>query len=181
MDGEEVCTGTDPELLALCSGKFESQAISDTNGSSSEQRRGGIERGMIPNGISKLLRSTSLVSGNTEDRSTLESTDEILGLCSGAFPRTQTQHEGNISERKTHFTKFGVNVQVRGKNDPPLDYSSSSDSEGEGDDGVLSFAQRQRRLTSMLSLGGGNEGDDLMPKLTRKRKRGRPMPKATKE
>ena len=174
----------DPELLALCSGKFETQLdplpppldrhSSDSSNISAHGARVG------PKGsarISKLLGSTGVV---TQDKSTLESIDmnEVLGLCSGAFPTTQQE---NTSKQSPLFTKFGADVRgIEGH--PSLDHSSSSESGGEGGE-LLSWARRQKKLTSMLARGDHREGeeDDVMPKLTRKRKRGRPKPKATKE
>ena len=146
---------------------------------------------MVPRGISKLLRSTSVTLGNAageEEGGTLDATkedmSEVLGLCSGAFPQTQTQEMNKTpAEKMTRFKKFGAGVRVNGH--PSMDYSSGSESsEGGGEGGgELSCEQRQRKLTSMLALGGsgggGGEEEDTMPKLTRKRKR-KLAPKATK-
>ena len=155
LSGEATATNSE-ELIALCSGRFETQPET--------QRSGG-------GGLSKLLRSASFIS--QADKSTLDSTDmsEVIGLCSGAFPSTQHHPRETTSEP---FSKFGANVCGR-------EVATSSGGEGEEEEGgeVLSWTQRQRKLTSMLALAGGEE-DDAMPRLSRKRKRGRPRPKATR-
>ena len=190
MDEDAV----DTELLALCSGKFETQSESlllpfnpslsrQTSDSSSVQgvrELLGLKQQRTTSGLSKLLGTAGLASEDTE-KSALGSNDmsEVLGLCSGVFPTTQTQQGGDVMK----FTKFGANVR---KNDPhpSLDPGSSSEGEEEGGGGgLLSWARRQKRLTDMLAQGGSREGEeeDVVPVLTRKRKRGRPKPKATKE
>ena len=159
--GDSTMPDTD-ELLALCSGKFETQpgAQGVHHDSTSGER------------ISELLRSTDISSRPTQN-DTLDPTDtaemsEILGLCSGVFPETQASGSTSVP-----FKKFGSNVRSREK-------AAESESEGEGGD-VLSWAQRQRKLTSMLALARENGGEeDIMPRVMRKRKRGRPQPKATK-
>ena len=161
LDGDSSAVDSE-ELLALCSGRFLTQP-------GTQRPSGG--------GLSKLLQSTSVTSQPATDRSTLDSTDmnEVLGLCSGAFPPTQGPVKSMTSEP---FTKFGVGVRGCGGGDSA---SGESGEEGEGGE-VLSWAQRQRKLSSMLALVGENAGEeeDAMPQLTRKRKRGRPKPKATK-
>ena len=161
------------ELLALCSGRFVTQP--GTQGFATQPGTQGVSGG----GLSKLLHSTSVVPHPLSDRSTLDSTDmsEVLGLCSGAFPTTQ-QNRRERSMPSEPFTKFGTDV--RGCGDGSASSESGEEGEGEGGE-VLSWAQRQRKLTSMLALAGENaDEEDAMPRLTRKRKRGRPKPKATK-
>ena len=163
LDGDSSVVDSE-ELLALCSGRFFTQP-------GTQRPSGG--------GLSKLLLSTNVTSQPAAtDRSTLDSTDmnEVLGLCSGAFPPTQGPEKSMTSEP---FTKFGVGVRECGGGVDSA--SGESGEEGEGGE-VLSWAQRQRKLSSMLALVGENaaEEDDAMPQLTRKRKRGRPKPKATK-
>ena len=183
MDGE-----TDPELLALCSGKFDTQSNSllpppphSDRHTSDSHSGGGSSVKKLP--VSGQLAGIGELVSRGGERDTLASGDmsEVLGLCSGLFPATQTQREaaGKVGEKEeSPFVKFGADLHKTGQ--PPLDYSSSS-SEGEGE-GLLSWAQRQKKLTSMLALRGDREeDDDVMPKLTHKRKRGRPRPKATKE
>ena len=191
----------DTELLALCSGKFETQSESllpplhpslshQTSDSSSIQgvrELLGLKQQRTTSGLSKLLGTAGLTSEDAE-KSVLGSSDmsEVLGLCSGVFPTTQTQQRDE-EDTVMKFTKFGKNVR-RNNHHPSLDHNSiSSESEGEGGgegEGLLSWARRQKRLTDMLVRGGSREGDeeeDVMPTLTRKRKRGGPKPKATKE
>lgn len=187
----------DTELLALCSGKFETQSESllpplrpslshQTSDSSSIQgvrELLGLKQQRTTSGLGKLLGTAGLTSEDTE-KSMLGSSDmsEVLGLCSGVFPTTQTQQRDQ-GDSVMKFTKFGKNVK-KNHHHPSLDHNgSSSESEGDGEGGrLLSWAQRQRRLTDMLARGGNrDEEDDVMPTLTRKRKRGRPKPKATKE
>ena len=150
LDGDTHSVVDTDELLALCSGKFETQEVA------AARRDSG--------GLSKLLHSTSFTSQPAE-KSTLDSTDmtEVLGLCSGAFPDTQA-----VGGSADPFSKFGSNVRECG---------DDSESEGEGGE-VLSWAERQRKLTSMLALVG--EEEDVIPRLARKRKRGRPQPQATR-
>ena len=176
----------DAELLALCSGKFETQTdslapphapptchLSDSNSVQGVRELLGLKQPRSMAGISKLLESTS----EDIERSTSGSVDmnEVLGLCSGVFPPTQTQGNTDMI-----FTKFGANVR---NGSGSLCHSSNSENEeeeGEGG-GLLSWAQRQRKLTAMLARGGNEEEEDAMPTLTRKRRRVRPKPKATKE
>lgn len=177
----------DAELLALCSGKFETQTDSlvqphpppswhpsDSNSVQAVRELLGLKQPKSMAGISKLCGSTSLMSDNIIERSTSGSVDmnEVLGLCSGAFPATQTQgNSGPI------FTKFGANVR---NGSGSLYNSSNSENEEEEGGGVLTWAQRQKKLTAMLARGGNKEEeDDVMPRLTRKRRRVRP--KTTKE
>lgn len=188
LDGETA----DAELLALCSGKFETQSESlapphpplswhpsDSNSVQGVRELLGLKQPRSTTaGISKLLGSTSLISDDVE-RSTLGSVDmnEVLGLCSGVFPATQTQENTDKI-----FTKFGADV----RNGSLSDSSNSDIEEGDGAEGggLLSWAQRQKKLTAMLARGGNkDEEDDAMPPLTRKRKRvkPKPKPKATKE
>lgn len=169
MDSENATVDTD-ELLALCSGRFETQRPGGTQ----QAGRGG-------GGLSSLLRSTSVTSQPPTDKSTLDSTDmnEVLGLCSGVFPTTQLPDQ-KLTNSDQPFSKFGSDV--RGCGGSASSESGEEGEEGEGGD-VLSWAQRQRKLTSMLALAGENaevEEEDAMPRLTRKRKRCRPKPKATK-
>lgn len=174
MEGE-----TDPELLALCSGKFETQSNPTIHSAMATSDSYGSCAKKLPRQLGGLGK---LVSQSAE-RDAVGATDmsEVLGLCSGVFPATQTQREEKEGEKgESPFVKFGADVHHK-KPLPPLDYSSDSSSEGEGE-GLLSWAKRQKKLTSMLALRGNQEeDDDIMPKLTRKRKRGRPKPKATKE
>lgn len=177
----------DAELLALCSGKFETQTdslapphapptwhLSDSNSVQGVRELLGLKQPRSMAGISKLLGSTS----DNIERSTSGSVDmnEVLGLCSGAFPATQTQ--GNSDPL---FTKFGANV--RNGSGSLCNSSNSENEEGEEEGGgLLSWAQRQKKLTAMLARGGDKEEEeDAMPTLTRKRRRVRPKPKATKE
>ena len=180
----------DSELLALCSGNFEtqsdslladlrSQRPSDSSSFQGVRELLGVKQPR-PVGLSKLLGSTGFMSGDT-DKSTLGSPDmnEMLGLCSGAFPSTQTQGKTDAV-----FSKFGTSV---GSGHTAQENGSSSESESEGkedrESDLLSWAQRQKKLTAMFARAGSGEGevdDDAMPALTRKRKRVRPKPKPTK-
>ena len=182
----------DSELLALCSGNFETQSdslpsdlrsrrLSDSSSFQGVRELLGVKQPR-PAGLSKLLGSTGFMSGDT-DKSTLGSPDmnEMLGLCSGAFPSTQTQGKTDAA-----FSKFGTSVG-NGHTAQENGGSSSSESESEGkedrESDLLSWAQRQKKLAAMFARAGSGEGevdDDAMPALTRKRKRVRPKPKPTK-
>ena len=89
------------ELLALCSGNFEE--TQSTTAVESERRRHPSDSSSsqtvrellgLPakppqrSSISKLLASSSVMSGNSEDTQG-SCMNEVLGLCSGVFPTTQ--------------------------------------------------------------------------------------------
>lgn len=116
--------------------------------------------------MSKLLGATSLNSEDT--KSALDSDmSEVLGLCSGVFPGTQTQGKA--------ASYFGAEESVGSG-------GISSESEGEGEGNVvLSWAQRQKKLTTVFGRSGDPIEDEDMPTLVRKRKRVLPKPKPTKE
>ena len=94
---------------------------------------------------------------------------EAVGLCSGVFPGTQTQ--GRDASR------CGAEGSARSG-----ESSSESEREGEGEGGVvLSWAQRQKKLTTVFGRSSDPIEDEDMPTLVRKRKRAVPKPKPTKE
>lgn len=176
-------TMADAELLALCSGRFDSHTFSVSHSrQSSDSGLQGVQellgfrsKPAGTAGLRKLLESSSIMADGRGggDRDGTESSfavdsDEVLGLCSGVFPETQSQKS-----------------QVRaGRGNGLHDCSQDSESESEGGGeregrgcGLVSWAQRQRKLTAML---GSREDDEDMPLLKKKRRRVKLGPKPTK-
>ena len=96
---------------------------------------------------------------------------EAVGLCSGVFPGTQTQ--------RRDASRCGAEGSARSGESSS---ESEGEGEGEGEGGVvLSWAQRQKKLTTVFGRSGDPIEDEDMPTLMRKRKRAMPKPKPTKE
>ena len=179
------------ELLALCSGQFESQPEhcserkrhpSDSGSSQAVRELLGLPVNITDNkpitvGISKLLavNSRSGMGLNSDETQSTE-LSEVIELCSGVFPTTQAS-----TLRKRSSITAPTSRQSAGTSD-----GMSESSESEGENAVLRWAQRQRELGKARnprpSVGGdlSDSEDEDMPMLA-KRKRIRRRPKPTKE
>ena len=180
------------ELLALCSGRFETQDPphpyeerkrhpSDSSTQGVRELLGLPPRKPKPVGISKLLAtSNSGRSLNSEDTLNSEMS-EVLGLCSGVFPTTQPSSSLFFPKQKP---PRAPSAKSAGTSDGMSDSSSENDND-EGENAVLRWAQKHQRIGKTvqrqprpLPSGDLSDSDEDMPVLHRKRSR--PHPKLSK-
>ena len=127
---------------------------------------------------------SSTFGGQLSSQNRTQEMNEVIGLCSGVFPTTQTQLPARDSE-KSKF-KFSSRTSNAGTSDGMSD--RSSDEEGEekekgetrerkmamGDEALLRWAKRQRHLQSGESRSQQHQGesdseDEDMPRIKRRR------------
>ena len=181
------------ELLALCSGQFKTQdppcgeerKRHPSDSSSTQGVRELLGLPPIkpkPSGISKLLAASgSGISLNSENTQSSEM-NEVLGLCSGVFPATQSESFSFVQRKLVG----APSVKSAGTSDGMSDTSSEGDNK-EQENAVFRWAQRQqgtrktiqKKLRPLPNGDLSDSDDDDMPVLSRKRSR--PRPKPTKE
>ena len=179
------------ELLALCSGQFKTQDHPPSeerkrHPSDSSSTQGVRELLGLPpikpkpSGISKLLAASGSGISLNSDATQSSEMNEVLGLCSGVFPATQSE-SFSFAQRKL----LGApSVKSAGTSDGMSDTSSEG---GDNENTVFRWAQRhqgirktiQKKLHPLPNRDLSDSDDDDMPVLSRKRSR--PRPKPTKE
>ena len=82
------------ELIALCSGAFETQISTDNNEST----------------VKKVSAFSSLACLNTQD-----SISDVLGLCSGVFPTDTNSHENDDDDMMPKITRKKFNFRSKPK------------------------------------------------------------------
>ena len=122
--------------------------------------------------------------------------DEVIGLCSGVFPTTQTQlHQKDTQQQKANVSSFKFSSQVSNAGTSDGMSNESSDDEeadrgGEeretkkrkmsGDQALLRWAKRQRELEKRVGASGwegeSDSEDEDMPLLKRRRIRVKQKP-----
>jgi hypothetical protein len=162
-----------------------------------------VDRSKATDSIARLFSSlegaskshASSDAGQMMDSHNFTQMNEVIGLCSGVFPTTQTQHLNDSQKSKSSF-KLSSRMSSAGTSDGLSNHSSS---EGErekegggkekrreqkmtGDQAVLRWAKRQRQL--QLGVGGAKQAgggdseseDEDMPLLKKRRIRMKQKP-----
>lgn len=173
------------ELLELCSGRFDqSQNLSShvierrrhpSDGSMQGVRELlGLPLQSKPPSILKLLDQDGENSLMKEDSQTSSEMNEVIGLCSGVFPTTQASQ----GIKKSLDIVPGVRDGSQSRKDEITVFDHTI-----GDEAVLRWAERQRKLQFKGHSKSGREEDESddedMPVI--RRRRVKLKPRSTKE